>query len=298
MIRPSLLPVVAAALCLATGVRAAPETSPSPAGVGSEISEPYLFEVVRHLYRWYMDEQDIEHTTSDDTTVFWVRQRHPELDPGDQSLLFDILMPRLGVLVTVKKADYMIEELDLVVKSDSFKIINVARTPVPDQPPAGARVVEASYRKMREYLFKTRKQAAFPDDELLDRMRASVRKKLEEDAASNDETTAGREEVIHISPLSPVANELWIFWETGRLLLRFASDIDLANPAVWQHDELAVDLYDVDEQVVVSMNEVAGSNAYMTRDQVGRALFNCIVLGKRMSVTRRDSTPAPPAEAP
>ena len=39
---------------------------------------------------------------------------------------------------------------------------------------------------------------------------------------------------------------------------------------------------DIDEQTVVSLDEVAGSNAYLTRDQVGRALFNCIVLGKRM----------------
>ena len=45
---------------------------------------------------------------------------------------------------------------------------------------------------------------------------------------------------------------------------------------------MAVDLYDIDEQVVVSLDEVAGSNAYMTRDQVGRALFNCIVLGRRV----------------
>jgi hypothetical protein len=45
---------------------------------------------------------------------------------------------------------------------------------------------------------------------------------------------------------------------------------------------MAVKLYDIDEQVVVSLDEVAGSNAYMTRDQVGRVLFNCIVLGKRV----------------
>jgi hypothetical protein len=33
---------------------------------------------------------------------------------------------------------------------------------------------------------------------------------------------------------------------------------------------------------VVSLDEVAGSNAYMTRDHVGRILFNCIVLGRRV----------------
>ena len=41
-----------------------------------------------------------------------------------------------------------------------------------------------------------------------------------------------------------------------------------------------MDLYDIDEQVVVSLDEVAGSNAYLTRDHVGRILFNCMVHGE------------------
>jgi hypothetical protein len=57
---------------------------------------------------------------------------------------------------------------------------------------------------------------------------------------------------------------------------------------MWEHDELAVSFYDLDEQVVVSLDEVAGSNAYLTRDQVGRALFNCIVLGKRVALDPDD----------
>ena len=84
-----------------------------------------------------------------------------------------------------------------------------------------------------------------------------------------------------MAPLSPVANQLWVFWENGRALLRFASDIDLSNDAVWENCNLAVKMWELDEQVVVSLDEVAGSNAYMTRDQVGRALYNCVVLGRR-----------------
>ena len=57
--------------------------------------------------------------------------------------------------------------------------------------------------------------------------------------------------------------------------------------------ELAVDLFDVDEQVVVSLDEVGGSNAYLTRDQVGRALYNCIVLGRRLDILPLNSSPKP-----
>ncbi len=98
---------------------------------------------------------------------------------------------------------------------------------------------------------------------------------------------------MHFAPLSRIANEAWVFWENGRLLIRFASDIDLAHPAVWQHEELAVDLYDLDEQVVVSLEEVAGSNAYLTRDQAGRALYNCVILGRRVVLQPGDVSEAP-----
>jgi hypothetical protein len=65
----------------------------------------------------------------------------------------------------------------------------------------------------------------------------------------------------------------------------------LTNPAVWEHETLAVKLFSLDQKVVVSLDEVAGSNAFMTRDEAGRALFNCIVLGRRVSLQ-------PPANAP
>ena len=38
--------------------------------------------------------------------------------------------------------------------------------------------------------------------------------------------------------------------------------------------------WDVESQVVVSMDEAPGSGKVLTRDQVGRALYYCIVLGR------------------
>jgi hypothetical protein len=152
---------------------------------------------------------------------------------------------------------------------------------------------------MQDYAHRTRTQVRFPEGELLMRFRMSshgaIRKYLLSREQAGLENRAGtydellkQEQVVHLAPLSEVANETWVFWETGRMLIRFASDIDLEHPAVWDHDELAVNIYDIDEQTVVSLDEVAGSNAYLTRDQVGRALFNCIVLGKRMVLNPPD----------
>jgi hypothetical protein len=70
----------------------------------------------------------------------------------------------------VKKADYTIEELGLVVKNNDYKIVNVGRVHVPDRMPKGFIEVRANYTKMREYLFKNRNKLEFPSVSLLEKL--------------------------------------------------------------------------------------------------------------------------------
>jgi hypothetical protein len=203
-----------------------------------------------------------------------------KLDEGDRSELATILLPLLGIEVKVKKADYAIEEVGIEVKSKGFRMVNVARVPVPAEPPPGTEVVEIDPAAMREYLFRTRQQAEFPDAAMGKQLREALREHMEVGPAPQE----GEEQVVHLAPLSPVANELWIFWENRKMLIRVASDIDLEQPEMWQHRKLGIRTYDILNQTVVSLREAAGSNAFLTRDQVGRALYNCMVLGKRIVV--------------
>jgi hypothetical protein len=243
----------------------------------------YLFEVVRHLYRWHIDESEVERIVGSKRFIFWVCRLDTQLDPGDQSILGEIILPQVNLSVRVKKADYRIEELGTVVQSKSFKITQVIRGQAPGYAPRACVVVEVEVKEMLDYLFQTRNQRDYPDAVLVDRLRQAVRKEAE--AAGIIQTNAAAvEQVVHLAPLSPVANETWVFWEAGRKLLHFASDIDLANPAVWQHEVLAARIYDLDQQVVVTHEEAPGSNRFLTRYQVSRALFNCVVLGQRITL--------------
>ncbi len=244
---------------------------------------PYLYDVVRYLYRWYLDEGDLDRLVHSREFVFWVRGLQPELDEDDRSRFGEIALPRLGIRVRVKLADYTITELETVVKSDMFKIVAVSRDLTEERPPEST-AVTVDYGEMRDELYRTRREARFPEGELLERLRRATRHELLKDSKRKAREAPAGLQVVHLAPLSPVANEAWVFWESGRMLIRFASDIDLANPTVWEHEELAVRTYDVDQQVVVSLDEVAGSNAFLTRDQVGRILYNCIVLGQRMEL--------------
>ncbi|MDD2237031.1 MAG: hypothetical protein PHP44_12655 [Kiritimatiellae bacterium] len=289
-----LLPLLALLLTAPSALPAAPAVHPAPPAELLETNT--LCEIALHLYRWYMDETDIEKNADSEQATFLVRSLHPALDPEDRSQLADILLPDFGIQVRLKKADYEIPELNTVIQTDHFKIIRVSRGEI--TPAEGDVTIQIPYSEMRELLFRMRNEATFPDPELGKRLASALEHHLHEDNLANRDRDSSGEQIIHLAPLSPIANELWAFWETGRLLIRFASDIDLTNHAVWDHENLMVDVYDIDEQVVVSHHETAGSNAYLTRDQVGRDLYNCIVLGKRIAVTPRKKPLPQKEEAP
>jgi hypothetical protein len=269
--------------------------TPAPASQSGKSAPPAellqtntLSEVVRHLYRWYMDENDVERIANDRDLVFWVWRVKVQLDPGDESVFAEIALPQLDTTIVLKKAKYMLEETKTEVKSRNFRIKNVARAPLPAKPPPGCQVVRVPLQDIKDYLFRTRSQPDYPDVALFDRMRQALRKELERERVSLGLTNAvTAEQTAYLAPLSPVGNDAWVFWENQKLLIRITSDIDLSNPAVWEHETMRVQVYDTYRQAVVSLGEAAGSNRFMTRNQIGRALYNCIVLGQRVDVTPR-----------
>ena len=282
----ALLAALVIGLGLAGGAMA---QAPAQAGAAELTSKPWLYEVVRYLYRWHIDERDVDAVVRSDEVVFWVRELKPKLDEGDRSLFGEVILPQFGIAVKAKRADYTIPELNATVKSPTFRITHVGRIDAPKEAPAGYTEVRVDYTDMRDELFRTRHLASFPEGELLERLRGAARRAILKELGQAGKPAPTDEQEVFLAPLSPVANETWVYWQNGRTLIRFASDIDLTNPAVWEHERLAVRLYPMDQKVVVSLDEVAGSNAYMTRDEAGRGLFNCVVLGKRLELT-------PPAE--
>ena len=62
----------------------------------------------------------------------------------------------------------------------------------------------------------------------------------------------------------------------------FSADTDLSNPGFARLSGLRMQVIDLDKDVVASTKEVPGSNAFVTKDWVGRLFFNCILYGERV----------------
>jgi hypothetical protein len=147
-------------------------------------------------------------------------------------------------------------------------------------------VVSLDSQEIRDFLFRTRFQHDYFDPVIVEHLRDAVREQAAKERLSSTNVLGGQQ-LIDVAPLSPVANETWVLWEIRRKLFHISSDIDLAEPAVWKYQTLRIRAFDLDKQVVVSHREASGSNFYLTRYQVSRALFNCIVLGQRIDVPAR-----------
>ena len=87
-----------------------------------------------------------------------------------------------------------------------------------------------------------------------------------------------------MAPISNSANEIWMYWDDRKILFLFASDVDMQNKKLWEHDSIFVKPYDIVSQTIVSHEEYPGEDNFILRDQVGRVLFNCMAFGKKVRI--------------
>jgi hypothetical protein len=246
-----------------------------------------LFELLRYVYLWHFDDSFSINNSQSDTIEMWVRAVYFELDEGDKSQFAEVWFPQIKMLIHLKKANYSIPELGVNVRNDSFKIQNVNHRNAADAPRADYHVVSFSHKEVADHLFSTRNLKRFPDEVLRRNLRTAM---IDREFHELNEITG--DQVVYVSPISPVSNDIWVYHENFKRLIRFSADMDLSNPSYWSDTPIHVEVYDLDTAVVVSPDEIPGSDAYLTKDFTGRALFNCMILGMRIEVSEADAKKA------
>jgi hypothetical protein len=271
------------ALALAGCASPSHPTPPSAAAAAQAPLQPllekqFVLEVLRHVYRWHFDQAYILEPGKLDSLEVWARPLHPKLDAGDRSEFAELWIPAANTRVELKRSDYRIPEMNLDVVDGAFKVERVTRQPRAPAARAQYEVARYDRAEVQEFLFATRTNQV----PMTETLRTATRKLIVEYLNKTHPEAFTEDQILYVAPVSPVCNDLWAFWETGRKLMLFSADMDLANPGFAQLSQLRLEVIDLDKDVVASTREVPGSNAFVTKDWVGRIFFNCILYGERL----------------
>jgi hypothetical protein len=272
--------VVAAGSGCVSSSHQRPEASTRSTTVQAEplLEKAFVLEVLRHVYRWHFDQSYVLAAGKIDQLEVWSRRLHPKLDPEDRSEYGELWIPAVNTLVELKRAEYKVPEMKLEIAEKSFKVTRVVRQV---KPPAASREYQRCQyplQEVRDYLFTTRTDRVA----LSNALRATGRQLIADHLNRTHPEPFSQDQTFYISPLSGVCNEVWVFWETGRKVMLFSADMDLTNPSFAQLSQLRMQVIDLDKDVVASTREVPGSNAFVTKDWVGRLFFNCILYGEKL----------------
>ena len=245
------------------------------------LEKQFLLDVIQYVYRWHYDQSFMLEPEKQDALEIWARAIHPNLDPGDRSEFVELWIPAVRTRVELKRSDYRVLELNLEVVDPSFKVKRVSRQPRPSAPKSQHRITRLPRTEVSDYLFNTRAQTAPVAEPVRQAIRGFVASYLSR-AHPGGFT---EKQIFYAAPSSPVCNDIWVFWETGRKVMLFSADMDLSHPGAGELSQLHLEVIDLDRDVVTAASEVPGSNAFVTKDWVGRLFYNCILFGNRLERT-------------
>ncbi len=271
--------------CLLVGLCVVPFVP--AADPASELSD-FERELLRYIYRWHFDAGELVKSAGDLAAIeIWNRDLPIETDPGDDSRFWEYVIPLADVQVVAKQADYPIEHSDQRVRNASPRVIEVSYRGVEGLDRADFAVASYDFADTIALLNAERHRTIFPDRPLLHAIARQAGAALLRRGTIPSLQLEG-EHTIYIAPLSPVVNEVWLFWTNFNCLLRFSSDADLNQAMNWNQMLQSVEVFDLPDSVIVVPGEVGPSNAYITKDFAGRVLFNCVILGERLVLTEVD----------
>jgi hypothetical protein len=274
-----LVGALALAGCVSSSNPARHSAPPDPeAALQPLLEKQFVLDVLQHVYRWHFDQSYILEAGKLDTLEVWARRLHPRLDPEDRSEFAELWIPAVSTRVELKRSDYKIPEMNLEIVDRSFKVKRVTRQLRPPASRSDYQVGRYALPEVRDHLFATRTNRVTMSDNL----RTAARKLIAEYLDKAHPAPFTEDQILYVAPVSTVCNDLWAFWETGRKIMLFSADMDLSNPGFSQLSQLRLEVIDLDKDVVASTKEVPDSNAFVTKDWVGRLFFNCILYGERL----------------
>lgn len=238
-----------------------------------------LLEVIHHLYLWYYDQSFFPPGEALSELEVYFRTVERPLDAGDESEFGELFFPAIQMLVELKRSDYHIDEIDHAVRDEFFKVRRVQRAATAPVPLDEYRTTVVNRDELREW-FSTKSHAAPPLADALRRRLRDTLLKHQFDQQWDDASV----HIFYVSPLSPVSNDIWVLHENTNQLLQFSADMDVSHHHTWDKLNLRLKFHQLDPNLILTPDRERTEANELNKDFIGRALFNCVVLGNRIEV--------------
>jgi len=246
----------------------------------------FIVEVLQYLYRWHSDTGQWGSSTNEFDV--WVKELNVRTDEGDRSRFAELWVPKLRLIVELKKADHDVPERKMVLKDKEFRVRSVHQLNKPSTPSSAWTIINLTSSEVDAQLARSRDERLFPDPAIEKRLQSALGDYLRRHHP-NEMTTGSQ--TFHTAPMSLVSDELWIYWEDQRTAIRFAAEGDLGDPRIWDEMALHLRLIPLDASSGDAHARVLQSGHPVSREWVGRLLYNCIVLGRRFTMPFSPAAP-------
>ncbi len=270
--------IVIACICFAA-IWAAAETNAPPA---LPFNHDFVMGLLNHLAYWHLADDDYFEDDPDTVVDVLFKPYNYLHDTNDLSSLYIASVPDLKITVLLKKALYHIEEFNTLISNDSYKIVAFRheQNQSSSNAPVGFVRIDVPEQDVRTMLFEKRNQSCNPSPELLAKIETALRTIITQELPTN----TVMDETFFIAPLSDYSNNILVFWITAGKMLQFSSDADYSSDLYWEMLPFNTEIFDMEGDVVTSLQETLGSNAYVTKNWVGRILYNCIIDGYKLVI--------------
>jgi len=267
----------------------APLRAASPAPHDPALTErEWLLETLLYSYYWYLDDAFFAATADNKDAEVWVRSVEPKTrDTDDHSRFGQVWLPAAKVLLAVKKADYLIPELNLTARTQNYRVIRGSYEAAPPADAGAWKPISFSWQVISETLKSARHQVQVPGP----RTKAVVVEMLLREM-KNAGITEGPQR-FYIAARTAVATDVWVFWQNRRTIFQISGDMDITERTAISQLPMLIRQFNLASNVVASLLEAQASNAVISRDRASRVLFMCVARGEEIVLDPR-ATPATP----
>ncbi len=234
----------------------------------------WLTSVLGYSYYWYLDDDFFASLETGQPITLWLRSTEPKhRDAGDRSAYAECWLPQAKLLLAFKRADYVVEELKLTVKSPGYRVVRGSYEDRQPDEAGGWRKVVLPQKAVKAEMTAKRGLLNAPKPTTRTLAMAAVRREAAKLKSKGPQK-------IYVAARTAVTTDVWVFWENERMLLRISGDMDAVDPALVTDLPLLVRKYRLGENVVASYMEAEGRNSMISRDLASRALFVCLARGE------------------